>query len=109
MKAMQILQDVGGTVTDEVKPKLLELGLTEEQISMLSKMGNGFPQRHGGNMQNPAGANTKNTPDKGDKSFSFRGQTNSGTITTESLLIYSGLLVLVLLSTFFVAKKKRNY
>ena len=109
MKAMQILQDAGGTVTDEVKSKLLELGLTEEQISMLSKMGNRSQKRPGGNMQNPAGNNTKITPEKGDKSLPFGGQTTRGTITTESLLIYSGLFVLVLLSTFFAAKKKRNY
>lgn len=109
MQAMQILQDAGGTVTDEVKSKLLELGLTEEQISMLSQMGNGFPQRTGGNMQNPAENNTKITPDKGDTSSPFGGQTTSGTSTTESLLIYSGLFVLVLLLTFFVAMKRRNY
>lgn len=97
MQAMQILQDAGGIVTDEVKSTLLELGLTEEQISMLSQMGNGFPQRPGDNMQNPAQNNPK------------RGQTTSITSTAESLLIYSGLFALVLLLTFFVAKKKRNY
>lgn len=97
MQAMQILQDAGGIVTDEVKSTLLELGLTEEQISMLSQMGNGFPQRPGDNMQNPAQNNPK------------RGQTTSITSTAESVLIYSGLFALVLLLTFFVAKKKRNY
>lgn len=109
MQAMQILQDAGGIVTDEVKSKLLELGLTEEQISMLSQIENEFPQRPGGNMRNPAENNTKITPDKGDTSSPFGGQTTNGTSTTESLLIYSGLFVFVLLSTLFVAKKKRNY
>lgn len=109
MQAMQILQNAGGTVTDEVKSKLLELGLTEEQISMLSQMGSGFPQRPGGNMQNPAGDNTKITPDNGNASLPFGGQTTGAASTTESLLIYSGLFSLVLLSTCFVAKKKRNY
>ncbi len=109
MKAMQILQDAGGTVTDEAKSKLLELGLTESEISMFSKMGNGFMQRPGGNMRNPTGNNTGLTPDNGNKTFSFRGQTNSSTVATESLLTYSGLLALILLSTFFVARKKRNY
>ncbi len=42
MQAMQILQNAGGTVTDEVKLRLIELGLTEEQISLLSQMGNRF-------------------------------------------------------------------
>ena len=109
MQAMEIMQDAGGIVTDEVKSKLLELGLTEEQISMLSQIENGFPQRPGGNMQNPAENNTKITPDKGDTSSSFGGQTTNGTSTTESLLIYSGLFAFVLLSTLFIAKKKRNY
>jgi spore coat protein CotH len=97
-QAMQILQDAGGIVTDEVKPKLLELGLTEEQITMLS--GNGF-------QQSPIGK--KITPDKGDTSSPIGSQITSGKSTTESLLIYSGLFALVLISTFFVARKKRNY
>ncbi len=109
MQAMQILQDAGGSVTDEVKSKLLELGLKEEQISMFSNMGNLFQKRPEGDMQNLARNNTKITPDKGDKLLPFGGQTTRSTITTESLLIYSGLFVLLLLSTYFVAKKKRNY
>lgn len=39
-QAMQIIQEAGGEITDEVKSKLLELGLTEEQITMVSQMGN---------------------------------------------------------------------
>lgn len=109
MQAMQILQDTGGTVTEEVKLELLELGLTEEQISMISQTKNGFSQRPGSNMQNSAENNTNFTPKKGDASLPFEGQTTSGASTTESLLIYLGLFALVLLSTFFVAKKKRNY
>jgi len=109
IQAMQILQDAGGTITDEVKLKFLELGLTEEQISMLSQTENGFSQRPSDNMQNPAENNTKITQDKGDISSPFGGQATSGTSTTESLLIYSGLFVFILISTFFVAKKKRNY
>lgn len=109
MQAMQILQDAGGIVTDEVKSKLLELGLTEEQISMLSQEENGFWQRPGGNMQNPAENNTKITPDKGDTSSPFGRQTTNSSSITESLLIYSGLFAFVLLTTLFIAKKKRNY
>ena len=45
-QAMQILQDAGGELTDDVKTALLELGLTEEQIEMFSNMQNRMP---GGN------------------------------------------------------------
>lgn len=36
--AFKIIQDAGGTITDEVKAKLKELGLTDDQISMLKNM-----------------------------------------------------------------------
>ena len=109
MQAMRILQDAGGTVTDEVESRLLELGLTEEQISMFSQIGGGMQQRPGGNMHSPFGNNTRIPSDRGDRSSPFGGQGTGTAGTTESLLIYSGLFVLVLLSTFFIAKKKRSY
>lgn len=108
MQAMQIMQEAGGNITDEVKSKLLELGLTEDQISMFSQIGRGFPQGPDGNMQNPPGNNARIPPGRGDRS-PFQGNTASAKSTTETLLIYSGLFAFVLLSTFFVAKKKRNY
>lgn len=37
-KAMKIIQDAGGTISDEVKTKFKVLGLTDEQISMLTNM-----------------------------------------------------------------------
>ncbi len=48
-KVMQILQDANGSITNEVKIKLKELGLNDNQISMLTNM-----QRPGqnGNTQN---------------------------------------------------------
>ena len=39
----------------------------------------------------------------------LKAQANNPSITIESLLFYSGLFALVLLLTFFIAKKKRNY
>jgi hypothetical protein len=38
--AIKIIQDNGGTITDEVKIKLKELDLNDEQISMLENMKN---------------------------------------------------------------------
>lgn len=52
MQAMEILQQAGGNLTEEVKEQLLALGLTEEQIEMLSNMQNGF----GGGMNGDTGA-----------------------------------------------------
>lgn len=109
MKAMQILQDAGGTVTDEVKSKLLDLGLTEEEISIFTTMGNGFMPRQGGNMRNPAGNNTRLTPNNGNRTFPLQGQGNNRRVATQSLLTYSGLFAFMLVSAFFVARKKRNY
>ncbi|WP_090574654.1 CotH kinase family protein [Paenibacillus sp. OV219] len=40
-QAMQIIQDAGGNITDEVKTKLTALGLTEEQMTQFSQMRNG--------------------------------------------------------------------
>ena len=74
-QAMQILQDAGGVLTDDVKTALLELGLTEEQIDMLVNMQNrmpggnrgqgGFPDRGGQNVfpgGNNAGGGQGNPP-----------------------------------------------
>ncbi|AZN43500.1 spore coat protein CotH [Paenibacillus albus] len=49
-QVMQIIQDAGGNITDEVKTKLIALGLTEEQITQFSQMrnGGGFPGGPGG-------------------------------------------------------------
>ncbi len=107
MQAMQILQDAGGSVTVEAKSKLLEIGLTEEQILMLSQLGSGFSQRP--NMQNPARNDEKIPPDKGSTPFPFEAQTSSIANTNKGLLIYAGLFTLLLLLTYFAAKKKRNY
>jgi len=167
MQVMQILTEAGGTVTDDVEAKLLELGLTEEQISFISQFADSFGQMSegmqfpggmqmpGGNMQQfpggdmpqfpggdmsqfPGGGmqqipgsstqdsgdntrksegNTKNSggrftgmnPMAGNTSIPSRGPTAQGTSTTQSLLIYLGLFVLVLLAAFIVARKKRSY
>ncbi len=72
-------------------------------------MGNGFMQRPGDNMQNPAENNTIITPDRGGASSPFGVKTNSGTSPTENLILFFGLLALLSLLTFCVAKKRRNY
>ncbi|MDD4296732.1 MAG: CotH kinase family protein [Ruminiclostridium sp.] len=109
IQVMKILQDAGGIVTDEVKSKLLELGLTEEQISMLSQMGKKFPQRSGNGIQNRTRDDMSINPDQGFAPLLSEEQATRSISTTGYLLIYTGLFALVLILTFFVAKKKRNY
>lgn len=40
-EAMEIIQEADGDITDEVKQKLYDLGLTDDEIDRLSNMGNG--------------------------------------------------------------------
>ena len=75
MKAMQIIEEAGGELTDEVKAALLELGITDEQIDMFFSMQNGFPgggnrfpggqgnnPQQGGNTGRPGGVQGGNRP-----------------------------------------------
>jgi hypothetical protein len=43
-QAMEIIMAAGGEITDEARGALTELGLTEEQIEMLSEIQENFPQ-----------------------------------------------------------------
>ena len=84
--------------------------LTENMPNQrFSQSDDGFLQRPAFNVQNPGGNSSRITPEESKISLPFGRQTATASKTTESLLIYSGLFALVLLSTFFVAKKKRNY
>ncbi len=53
-KAMPILQENGGVISDEVKKQLLELGLTEEQIAQAAEMTNRMPGGNATNQQSKA-------------------------------------------------------
>ncbi len=106
IQAMQILQDANGTITDEVRSNLLDLGLTEEEISMISQMENRPPQRTDDNMNNPMGNNIETI--SGNVDFPG-GQGIDSVADRETLYTYLGSFTLVLVLTFFIAKKKRNY
>ncbi len=87
-----------------------DTNLTENMPNQrFSQSDDGFLQRPAFNVQNPGGNRSRITPEESKISLPFGRQTATASNTTESLLIYSGLFALVLLSTFFVAKKKRNY
>ena len=58
LKAMSILQENGGVMNDEVKEQLLEMSLTEEQITQAEEMINRMPGKNTANQQSmPASAN----------------------------------------------------
>jgi len=58
-KAMPILQENSGVLNDEIKEQLLEMGLTEEQISQVTEMTSRMPGRNAANLQSKAvSANT---------------------------------------------------
>jgi len=59
VKAMPILQENSGVLSDEIKEQLLEMGLTEEQISQVTEMTSRMPGRNAANIQSKAvSANT---------------------------------------------------
>lgn len=53
-KAMPILQENSGVLSDEIKEQLLEMGLTEEQISQVTEMTSRMPGRNAANQQSKA-------------------------------------------------------
>jgi len=58
-KAMPILQENSGVLSDEIKEQLLEMSLTEEQISQVTEMTSRMPGRNAANQQSKAvSANT---------------------------------------------------
>ncbi len=53
-KAMPILQENSGVLSDEIKEQLLEMGLTDEQISQVAEMTSRMPGRNAANQQSKA-------------------------------------------------------
>jgi len=125
-KAMQILQDAGGELTDDVKAALLELGLTEEQIDMFANMQNrmpggnrgqdGFPDRGGQNGfpgGNDAGGGQGNPPQGGNMPGGNGMGNPPGTaaqsgMNTGYIIMIAVLLFLLTGATVFIAKPKKN-
>lgn len=54
VKAMPILQENGGVLSDEIKEQLLEMGMTEEQIAQVTEMTSRMPGRNAANQQSKA-------------------------------------------------------
>lgn len=102
-QAVQIIQNANGEITDEIKTQLAELGLTDDQISMLSGMGAGnFPedrqageakQNNSSPMQRGSNVSSASVPQMSDS----------------YLLLISALVLVLAGATVFAAKYKKSY
>lgn len=126
-KGMQILQESGGILTDEGKEKLIEAGLTEEQISMVTEMISGGFGGNGpvnGNMpqnDNTTGDTVSNTSQENGEQTSLMRQGMGmpgfpGTdaaideqYATHYALLLGVLMLLLLGSAIFVARSEKKY
>jgi len=137
-KAMQILLDAGGELTDDAKAALLDLGLTEEQIDMFANMRNrmpggnggqgGFPDRggqnvlpggidagggqgnppQGGNMPGGNGMGNPPGPGPGPGPGTGTGTASQSGMNAEYIIMIAALLFLLTGATVFIAKPKKN-
>lgn len=110
-KAMDIIRQANGEVTDEVKEELLSIGLTAEQIEQLSAMGG---ERVDG--MRPGGQAVNNPPNRSDASVPADAGAPADVSApaeqglTSKNLAFIGVLSLVLIAAIlFAARFKRNY
>ncbi len=104
-KAMAILQESGGTLNDEIRERLLESGLTEEQIEQISEMLNRMPGGAGGEGQrgNRGGFPGGNMPDR------QNGNASMNTFDPTYAIVIVALLLILGGATFFLSKAKKTY
>lgn len=107
--AMQVLMEAGGEVTSEVRDELLELGLIDEQIEILTHMQGRLPG--GGNergLLNAMPERDANAP--GGMGRPDMNNTIGVVMSTDSHTSYAALIVVLLMilagATAFVAKSK---
>ncbi|HAQ42107.1 MAG TPA: spore coat protein CotH [Clostridiales bacterium] len=109
-KAMDIIQQANGEITESVKEDLIELGLTEEQIEQISIMGNkqseDMRQGNRDNMPfNDGGMNRQ-----GDVSSSkSENRYNEQNLKTSDIVSFGALLLGLAVALIFVKKYKKNY
>lgn len=111
-QAMKFIQDADGEITDEVKSQLLELGLTDEQITLISKMLDN-PEQSSFFENRPGGGKSfdKEAPNmQREKSSISKAVNESSNQINWSYIFLIGVLTFVLMGvTVFVIKLKRNY
>ncbi|MEW9124668.1 MAG: CotH kinase family protein [Thermotaleaceae bacterium] len=97
-KAIDIIRQANGDITEDIKEDLISLGLTTEQINQLSVMANG----HFGGMEQ--GGRNRNTPNPPNPSI----PTDQG-LGTNNLVLMGILLVFLMAALLFVARFRKNY
>lgn len=112
-KAMEIVMQANGDITDEVKDKLISIGLTTEQVDQITEtsrlfrgmgqnMGNGAPPN------NPGFGGMQFGRDRNMPPFAGNIPTSQGMATNNMALV--GILSLVLLGAIlFAAKYRKSY
>ncbi len=108
-QAMQILGESNNQLTDDVKAELTELGLTEQQISMLGNMSS----RGQGDGQTGRGEDTANAGEDGATSSRENGNArtiqNTSTVWKTTSPVILGVLFIILLSAMVLTYRwKRN-
>lgn len=127
-KAMKILLESGGTLTDEVKEQLLAIGITQEQMEQFQEMISSFGDSNfggfsfgnspfGGAQSQDGQQTTQQGQGKGKgqgmtrpnaPSFGGGGMTASAT-NTDNFLLIAVLVVVLIAAIIFAATYKRRY
>ena len=117
-KAMEIVQAAGGTITDEAKEQLLALGITEEQLTLFTQMGERM-----GNMQFGVGgrADTDGIPPETQPAQGGGRDTQNGNQPSvpntsrtggygmQQWILFGVLAAVLVGAIVFVANSKRRY
>ena len=104
-----ILQESGGQISDEVREKLLALGLNDEQIKQMADMSRNFPK--GGFENEDAQGNFPGqaVPGRQDRAGT-PGNTTVKNASEPASIILTGVLVLIIVAaTILLARYKRRY
>lgn len=101
IKAMEIIQQANGEITDDVKEALVSLGLTSEEIDQISTMAVMAGAQFGGMRQTEQNRNSPN-------GFNMRSPAAQGTGSNNFVLL--GVLSLMLIAALiYVARFRKNY
>ncbi len=117
-KAMEIVQAAGGSITDEAKEQLLALGITEEQLTLFTRMGGRM-----GNMQFGAfggtetdGISPEAQPAQGGGRDTQNGNqpsvpntSRTGGYGMQQWILFGVLAAVLVGAIVFVANSKRRY
>ena len=110
-KAMEILQQANGDITDEVKESLKAIGLTTEQIDQISTMAGGLFGRTGQNSNNRTPPNNfggRQQWGENNNSKGFTVNAPAGQSVGTNNLIQIGVLSLILIAALIFAVRFRK-